>query len=119
MNYTHSMNPAGQGIAIGNNFCNFHTRKSISCYCTNDESEMEKDYVKLAIIRNLREARKELKRGFTFSTDAHIDYCLSLITSKYPRCEKCNCPLNIPNLSGICEHKISITKIINSRGVKD
>lgn len=40
MNYTHS-NPAEQGIAIGNNFCTFHTRNSISCYCPNGESELE------------------------------------------------------------------------------
>lgn len=62
------------------------------------------DYVKLAIIRNMRQARWELKHGFTMSCDLYLDYCLGLITSKYPRCEKCNCPLNIPNLSGVCSH---------------
>ena len=36
MNYTHSMIPAGQRVAIGNNFC-----KSIYTYL-NDESEITK-----------------------------------------------------------------------------
>ena len=62
------------------------------------------DYVKMAIVKNLRAARKDLKRGFSTSCDMYLDYCLALITSKYPRCKKCNCPLNIPNLSGICDH---------------
>lgn len=64
------------------------------------------DHLKLAIIRNLREARKELKLGFVLSVDLYLDYCLGLITSKYPKCDKCGCPLNIPNLSGICQHDI-------------
>jgi len=64
------------------------------------------DYLKLAIIRNLREARRELKHGFPISTDMYIEYCLSLITSKW-LCDKCGCPMLIRNLSGVCEHLIT------------
>ena len=65
----------------------------------------EPDYVEMAIIKALKNARKELKQGFPMSCDIYLDYCLFLMTSKSPKCKKCNCPLNIPNLSGKCEHK--------------
>ena len=34
------------------------------------------------VIRNLREARKELKRGFSMSCDVYIEYCIDVLLKR-------------------------------------
>ena len=66
MNYTHSMIPAGNGIAIGDNFC-----KSIYTYI-NDESEITKiikcERCDFKITKRVR--LYELEHNMTLLTDS-------------------------------------------------
>ena len=46
-----------------------------------DSLNENQDYL-IHVIRNLRQARWELKHGFLMSCDCYLDYCLGLLLKK-------------------------------------